>query len=123
MIFLSAAHLEERAAARTREAEQLPPGAAPQHALNNAAQLRSYAAMKRLLVPTHPASAPKRRDSPITAIERFMRAKRPGSTSVPAAGAWVFAGRSDQGATSESLSEPRHVVVLAMAGMIASRPC
>jgi hypothetical protein len=51
MIFLSAVHLEERAAARIREAEQLPPGEARQHALNNAAQLRSYAAMKRLLVP------------------------------------------------------------------------
>jgi hypothetical protein len=38
-----AAHLEERAAARTREAEQLPLGEARQHALNNAAQLRSYA--------------------------------------------------------------------------------
>jgi hypothetical protein len=42
-IFLSAAHLEERAAARTWEAEQLPLGEARQHALNNAAQLRSYA--------------------------------------------------------------------------------
>jgi hypothetical protein len=50
MFFLSAAHLEEQAAARIREAEQLPPGEARQHALNNAAQLRSYAAMKRLFV-------------------------------------------------------------------------
>jgi hypothetical protein len=51
-ILLSAAHLEERAAARVREAEQLAPGRARRHALNNAAQLRSYAAMKRLLVPS-----------------------------------------------------------------------
>lgn len=51
IIFVSAAHLEEQAAARTREAEQLPPGEARQHALKNAAQLRSYAAMKHLLVP------------------------------------------------------------------------
>jgi hypothetical protein len=53
--FLSADHLEERAAARMREAAQLPPGEARQHALNNAAQLRSYAAMKRLLVPNLPS--------------------------------------------------------------------
>ena len=51
MFSLSAAHLEEQAAARIREAGQLPPGEARQHAINNAAQLRSYAAMKRLLVP------------------------------------------------------------------------
>jgi hypothetical protein len=50
MIFLSAAHLEEKAAARIKEAERLPLGEARRHALNNAAQLRSYAAMKRLLV-------------------------------------------------------------------------
>jgi hypothetical protein len=37
-----------------REAAQLPPGVARQHALNNAAQLRSYAAMKRPLVPDAP---------------------------------------------------------------------
>jgi hypothetical protein len=52
--FLSADHLEERAATRMREAAQLPPGEARQHALNNAAQLRSYAAMKRSLVPNPP---------------------------------------------------------------------
>jgi hypothetical protein len=55
MFFISAAHLEERAVAREMEAEQLPPGEARQHALNNAAQLRSYAAMKRLLVPDRPS--------------------------------------------------------------------
>jgi hypothetical protein len=44
-------HLEEQAAARVRKAEQLPPGEAKQHALKNAAQLRSYADMKRLLMP------------------------------------------------------------------------
>ncbi len=48
--FLSADHLEAQAASRVREAEQLPPGEARQHALRNAAQLRSYADMKRLLV-------------------------------------------------------------------------
>jgi hypothetical protein len=53
--FLSADHLEEKAAARIREAAQLPPGEARQHALNNAAQLRSYAAMKRPLVPDAPS--------------------------------------------------------------------
>jgi hypothetical protein len=42
--YLSADDLEERAIARIREAEQLAPGAARQHALKNAAQLRSYAA-------------------------------------------------------------------------------
>lgn len=46
---LSADDLEERATLRIREAEQLAPGAARQHALKNAAQLRSYAAMKRYL--------------------------------------------------------------------------
>ena len=56
MISLSAARLEERAAARAKEAEQLPPGEARQHALNNAAQLRTYAAMKRLLVPDRPST-------------------------------------------------------------------
>jgi hypothetical protein len=47
--YLSADHLEEQAASRVREAERLPPGEARQHALKNAAQLRSYAAMKRHL--------------------------------------------------------------------------
>ena len=51
IIYLTADHLEERAAWRVREAEQLPPGEARQHALRNAAQLRSYAAMKRYLAP------------------------------------------------------------------------
>jgi hypothetical protein len=49
--YLTADHLEERAAAKIRDAEQLPPGDARQHALKNAAQLRSYAAMKRYLAP------------------------------------------------------------------------
>jgi hypothetical protein len=47
--FLSADQLDERADDRVRCAEELPAGAARQHALKNAAQLRSYAAMKRLL--------------------------------------------------------------------------
>ena len=49
--FLSADHLEQQAASRVREATQLPPGEARQHALKNAAQLRTYADMKRLLMP------------------------------------------------------------------------
>ena len=49
--FLSVDHLEEQAAARVREAAQLPPGEARQNALRNAAQLRTYADMKRLLIP------------------------------------------------------------------------
>jgi predicted transcriptional regulator len=49
--FLSADHLEQRAALRVRQAEELPPGEARQHALKNAAQLRTYADMKRLLTP------------------------------------------------------------------------
>jgi hypothetical protein len=48
---LTADYLEERAAAKIRDAEQWPPGEARQHALKNAAQLRSYAAMKRYLAP------------------------------------------------------------------------
>jgi hypothetical protein len=48
-IFLSADHLEQQAEARARQAEQYPPGEARQNALRNAAQLRSYADMKRLL--------------------------------------------------------------------------
>jgi hypothetical protein len=58
-IYLSADQLEERAVARIRQAEQLPPGEARQHALKNAAQLRSYAAMKRLLLPSDPDVATK----------------------------------------------------------------
>lgn len=49
--FLSADHLDERAASRIREAALFPPGEARQHALNNAAQLRSFAEMKRELLP------------------------------------------------------------------------
>jgi hypothetical protein len=56
---LSADRLEEKAAARMSEAAQLPPGVARQHALNNAAQLRSYAAMKRPLVPDAPGVSPE----------------------------------------------------------------
>jgi hypothetical protein len=57
MIMLSAAYLEERAAARIRDAEQLPIGEARRHALNNAAQLRTFAAMKRLLVAGRPSDS------------------------------------------------------------------
>jgi hypothetical protein len=49
VVFLSATHLEEKAAARISEAEELPLGEA-RHALNDVAQLRSYATMKRRLV-------------------------------------------------------------------------
>ena len=52
VVRLTADHLEERAASKIRAAERLPPGEARQHALNNAEQLRSYAAMKRHLAPT-----------------------------------------------------------------------
>ena len=55
--YLTADHLEERAAAKIRDAELLPPGDARQHALKNAAQLRSYAAMKRCLAPLPAAKA------------------------------------------------------------------
>ena len=55
--YLTADHLEERAAAKIRDAERLPPGEARQHALKNAAQLRSYAAMKRYLAPLPPTKA------------------------------------------------------------------
>ena len=58
-IFLTADQLEERASARIKDAERLPPGEARQHALKNAAQLRSYAAMKRLLAPARPNVAAK----------------------------------------------------------------
>lgn len=46
--FRSAEYLEQKAALRVREAEQLPPGRARQHALNNVAQLLSFADMKRI---------------------------------------------------------------------------
>jgi hypothetical protein len=48
--YLTADQLEERAIARIRQAQQLPASEAQQHVLKNAAQLRCYAAMKRLLV-------------------------------------------------------------------------
>jgi hypothetical protein len=57
--FLSADYLEERADSRVRQAEQLPPGEARQHALKNAAQLRSFAEMKRLLMPDRPTFGAK----------------------------------------------------------------
>jgi hypothetical protein len=56
--FLSADHLEVQAASRLREAEQMPPGEARQNALRTAAQLRTYADMKRLLTPVR--STPRR---------------------------------------------------------------
>jgi hypothetical protein len=49
--FLTADHLEEQADARASEAKQLPEGEARQNALRNAAQLRMYASMKRVLTP------------------------------------------------------------------------
>ena len=49
--FLSADHLEEQAASRIREAEQMRPGEAQENARRNAAQLRNYADIKRRLVP------------------------------------------------------------------------
>jgi hypothetical protein len=52
--FLTADHLEAQADARASEAKQLPEGEARQNALRNAAQLRVYASMKRVLAP--PAS-------------------------------------------------------------------
>jgi hypothetical protein len=57
VIYLFADQLKDRAVARIRQAERLPPGAELQHALKNAAQLRSCAAMKRLLVPDLPGIA------------------------------------------------------------------
>ena len=47
--FLTAGHLDEQADARANEAQQLPEGEARQKALRNAAQLRTYASMKRAL--------------------------------------------------------------------------
>ena len=58
-IFLSADQLEAQATARVTEAERLPPGEARRDALKNAAQLRSYAAMKRLLAPDRPSVSAK----------------------------------------------------------------
>ena len=51
VICLTADRLEKQAASRIREAELLPPGRARQHALKNAAQLQSFAEMKRNLAP------------------------------------------------------------------------
>jgi hypothetical protein len=51
-VFLSADHLDIQAASRTSEAALLPPGEARDHALKSAAQLRTYAAMKRALSPS-----------------------------------------------------------------------
>jgi hypothetical protein len=49
--FLTAAHLDEQADARASEAKQLPEGEARQNELRNAAQLRMYASVKRVLTP------------------------------------------------------------------------
>jgi hypothetical protein len=49
--YLTADHLDEQADARASEAKQLPEGEARQNALRNAAQLRTYASMKRALAP------------------------------------------------------------------------
>lgn len=46
-VFLSADDLDERANARSKEAERFPEGDARRHALRNADQLRSFAALKR----------------------------------------------------------------------------
>jgi len=54
VVFLTADQLEERADSRAREARQLPEGEARQNALRNAAQLRTYASMKRALTPQLP---------------------------------------------------------------------
>jgi hypothetical protein len=51
VVFLTADELEEQADRRAREAEQLPEGEARQHAIRNAAQLKMYASMKRVLAP------------------------------------------------------------------------
>jgi hypothetical protein len=51
IVFLTPEHLEEHADARAQEATQLPEGKARQNALRNAAQLRVYASMKRVLSP------------------------------------------------------------------------
>jgi hypothetical protein len=54
VVFLTADHLEKQADARASEANQLPEGEARQNALRNAAQLRTYATMKRVLTPQLP---------------------------------------------------------------------
>jgi hypothetical protein len=51
VVFLTADQLEEQADTRASEAEQLPEGEARQNALRNAAQLKVYASMKRVLAP------------------------------------------------------------------------
>ena len=49
VVFLTPEHLDEQADARISEAQQLPEGEARQNPLRNAAQLRTYASMKRAL--------------------------------------------------------------------------
>jgi hypothetical protein len=49
--YLTADQLDKKAAARIVEADKLPPGEARRLAFKNAAQLRTYAEMKRLLSP------------------------------------------------------------------------
>jgi hypothetical protein len=51
VVFLTADELDERADTCAREAERLPEGNARQHAIRNAAQLKVYATMKRVLAP------------------------------------------------------------------------
>jgi len=51
VVFLTADQLEEQADTRAGEAKQLPEGKARQNALRKAAQLKVYAAMKRVLTP------------------------------------------------------------------------
>lgn len=51
VVFLTADQLEEQADTHADEANQLPEGEARQNALRNAAQLKVYAAMKRVLAP------------------------------------------------------------------------
>ena len=88
-IYLSADQLEERAVARIRQAEQLPPGEARQHALKNAAQLRSYAAMKRLLVPSGSNVATKANGASDVAIDRVMTAYSSKHDITPSQAAFV----------------------------------
>ena len=54
--FMTADHLDEQADARISEAQQLPEGEAKQNALRNAAQLRTYASMKRAFAPQKASS-------------------------------------------------------------------
>jgi hypothetical protein len=52
MNYLSVEQIELRAAEQLRVADELPPGNEKSAAMKSALQLRSYAAMKRLLMPT-----------------------------------------------------------------------